>query len=101
MYLIKIRNYAKLRVVASLLESQAHERKQMFGTIYALLFYCILLEEENHQEQIVEAVHHIIEICQPDGIMQSYWKLERMYFFMQRQLEMEKAETAAGGASRL
>ena len=69
MYLIKIRNYAKLRVVASLLESQAHERKQMFGTIYALLFYCILLEEENHQEQIVEAVHHIIEICQPDGIM--------------------------------
>ena len=36
---------------------------------YALLFYCILLEEENHQEQIVEAVHHIIEICQPDDIM--------------------------------
>ena len=69
MYLIKIRNYAKLRVVASLLESQSHETRQMFGMIYALLFHCILMNAENQQDKLLEDVRHIIKICQPDGIM--------------------------------
>ncbi|MCR0350546.1 DNA-binding response regulator [Erysipelotrichaceae bacterium AF15-26LB] len=80
MYLIKTRNYAKLHVVASLLESHAHERKQLFATIYALLFQCILLKEKDDQPALRRTINRLIYISQPDGIMTTILELGKDVF---------------------
>ena len=79
--LIKTRNYAKLHV--ALLESHAHERKQLSATIYALLFQCILLKEKDDQPALHRTINRLMSISQPDGIMTTILSLERMFSSLQ------------------